>query len=257
MPIYLLILFFIVAIAYAAVGFGGGSTYNALLVLHGTDYRILPTIALACNIIVVSGGLWRFWKEGLLAPHALAPFLIASIPAAWLGGRLPISETLFIGLLGMALFLSGIRLLGQRDYVVQSGEKRSIPTIAALVTGGGIGLLSGLVGIGGGIFLAPVLYWLAWDTPRKIAAACSVFILANSASGLTGQVMKLSDTQLLSLALPYWPLLIAVFVGGQIGSWMAATKLDPKILKRLTAVLILYVAARLLFNWAGLVGIIS
>ena len=250
-------MFFAVAALYAAVGFGGGSTYNALLVLHGTDYRILPTLALACNIIVVSGGLWRFSKAGLVSPRALMPFLIASIPAAWIGGRLPVSETVFIGLLGSALLLSGLRLLFQRRAAITAGGARQTPLAIALVSGGSIGLLSGVVGIGGGIFLAPVLYWLRWDTPRKIAAACSLFILANSAAGLSGQVMKLSDTALLSLAIPYWPLLPAVFIGGQIGSWLAAQRLNPAYLKRLTAVLILYVAVRLIVRWANLMGLFA
>jgi len=257
MPVYFVILFFIVAVLYAAVGFGGGSTYNALLVLNGTDYRVLPAIALACNIIVVSGGIWRFSKAGLLVPQALLPFLTASIPAAWLGGRLPVSETVFIGLLGGALLLSGLRLLMQRDFIYKTQDKRRVSVLLALVSGGGIGLLSGLVGIGGGIFLAPVLYWLRWDTPRRIAAACSLFILVNSVSGLLGQLMKLSDSAALSLALPYWPLLPAVFIGGQIGSWMASKQLNPVYLKRLTAVLILYVAIRLIFKWFDQVGLLT
>ena len=252
MPAYLIILFLVIAVLYAAVGFGGGSTYNALLVLNGTDYRILPSIALACNIVVVSGGIWRFSKSGHLAPKALLPFMAVSVPAAWLGGRLPVSETLFIGLLGGALLLSGLRLFLQRELIYDAKDKRVIPLWLAGVSGGAIGLLSGLVGIGGGIFLAPVLYALRWDTPRKIAAACSLFILVNSIAGLSGQVMKLSDTQLLPLVLPYWPLLIAVFLGGQIGSWMASKRLEPIILKRLTAALILYVAIRLIFKWLEL-----
>ena len=123
-----------------------------------------------------------------------------------------------------------------------------------MITGGGIGFLSGLVGIGGGIFLAPILYILKWDTPRKIAAACSLFIFANSISGITGQVMKLSEGAVLALAIPYWPLLPAVFIGGQIGSWMASKRLEPKILKTLTAILILYVAIRLIMKWVVLVS---
>ena len=251
MPLYFIALFFVVAALYAAVGFGGGSTYNALLVLNGTDYRILPAIALACNIVVVSGGVWRFSREKLLDSKALLPFLLASVPAAWIGGWLPVSETVFIGLLGGALFISGARLLLQRDFVLEAHDKRSVSLWLAGLTGGGIGFLSGLVGIGGGIFLAPVLYSLRWDTPRKIAAACSLFILVNSLAGLSGQVMKLSDNQLLSLALPYWPLLPAVFLGGQIGSWMASKQFNPAILKRLTAALILYVAIRLILRWFG------
>jgi len=248
MPLYLIGLFFIVAIIYAAVGFGGGSTYNALLVLSGTDYRILPAIALTCNIVVVSGGVWRFSRERLIEFKALLPFLLASVPAAWIGGRLPISETVFIGLLGGALLISGARLFLQRDLVFNTDDKRSIPTWFAGLIGGSIGFLSGLVGIGGGIFLAPVLYSLRWDTPRKIAAACSLFILVNSVAGLSGQIMKLSDSAILSLVWPYWPLIPAVFFGGQIGSLMASKHFNPVMLKRLTAVLILYVAARLLFR---------
>ena len=249
MPMLLITLFFVTAVLYAAVGFGGGSTYNALLVLHGADYRILPAIALACNIIVVSGGVWRFSRAGHLSVSRLAPFLVASVPAAWIGGRLPISETLFVGLLGGALLLSGLRMIAQTP-VEQSNAATATALPVALGTGGLIGLLSGLVGIGGGIFLAPVLYGLKWGTPRQIAAACSLFILANSVSGLAGQALKLQDTQALQLALPYWPLLPAVLVGGQLGSWASSQRLNPVLIKRLTAILILYVAARLLFRWS-------
>lgn len=252
MPLYLIGLFVVVAIVYAAVGFGGGSTYNALLVLSGTDYRILPAIALACNIVVVSGGVWRFSRERLLNVKALLPFLLVSVPAAWIAGQLNVSETVFIGLLGGALLLSGLRLFFQKDFVRESEDRRTMVFWRAGLTGGTIGLLSGLVGIGGGIFLAPVLYSLRWDTPRKIAAACSLFILVNSIAGLSGQIMKLSNNEILTLAFPYWPLLIAVFLGGQIGSWMGSKHFNPVLLKRLTAGLILYVAARLLIRWLGL-----
>lgn len=258
MPILLAIFFFLTAAFYAAVGFGGGSTYNALLVLNGTDFRILPSIALGCNIIVVTGGVLRFWQAGHLQISRLVPFLAASVPAAWIGGRLPVSETVFVGLLGGALLLSGLRLVLQStsDDVSDSDENNA-SVIIGLVVGGSIGLLSGLVGIGGGIFLAPVLYMLKWGPARQIAAACSVFILANSLSGLTGQVMKLQDADVVSLAVPYWPLLPAVLVGGQIGSWFAAQSLQPKWIKRLTAILILYVAARLLLRWASLAGLVG
>lgn len=103
MTIALGLLFFVTAAIYASVGFGGGSTYNALLVLHGTDYRILPGIALVCNILVVAGGVIRFHFARQLSVQRLLPFLITSVPAALLGGRIPLSETLFVGLLGGAL----------------------------------------------------------------------------------------------------------------------------------------------------------
>ena len=256
MPLGLAALFFITATLYAAVGFGGGSTYSALLVLNGTDFRILPAIALACNIVVVSGGVWRFSNAGQLPVRPLAPFIIASIPMAWFGGRLPVPETVFIGLLGGALLLSGVRLAFQRPLPVgnSANEQSTSPALACLI-GGAIGLLSGIVGIGGGIFLAPILYFLNWGAPRKIAAACSLFILVNSLSGLTGQLMKLQDLSILQQVQPYWPLLLAVLIGGQIGSWLATRGLQPHLIKRLTAILILYVAARLLYRWTGLIGL--
>ena len=110
MPPLLIAAFLITALLYASVGFGGGSTYNALLVLSGADYRVMPLIALVCNVIVVCGGIWRFARTGDLSARRLLPFLAASVPAAWIGGRTPISETFFVGLLGGALLLSGIRL---------------------------------------------------------------------------------------------------------------------------------------------------
>ena len=258
MPILLAILFFITAAFYAAVGFGGGSTYNALLVLNGTDYRILPSIALGCNIIVVTGGIIRFWHAGHLRIARLGPFLAASVPAAWIGGRLPVSETMFVGLLGGALLLSGLHLVFQSaPEATPDHDENKASAVIGLAVGGSIGLVSGLVGIGGGIFLAPVLYMLKWGPPRQIAAACSLFILANSLSGLTGQIMKLQDADILSLALPYWPLFPAVLVGGQIGSWLAAQGLRANWIKRLTAILILYVACRLLLRWASLAGLVG
>lgn len=249
MTIALGFFFFLTAALYASVGFGGGSTYNALLVLHGTDYRILPAIALTCNILVVAGGVIRFQLAKQLAVRRLIPFLITSIPAAWLGGRLPISETVFVNLLGAALLVSGLYLAFERPQ--ENLPEPSAPPSAGptpYMIGGGIGLLSGLVGIGGGIFLAPLLYFMKWGTPRQIAAASSLFILVNSISGLTGQLMKLQDTDILHPAAPYWILFPLVVAGGQIGSWMASQKLQPQLVKRLTAILLLYVAARLLYD---------
>lgn len=247
----LILLFFITAALYASVGFGGGSTYSALLVLHGTDYRILPSIALVCNVLVVTGGVIRFWQSKQLSVKRMAPFLAASIPFAWLGGRLPISEQVFVGLLGTALLFSGLHLaFSKTPETIDAPSENSAAPLVNLAIGAGIGLISGLVGVGGGIFLAPVLYFQNWGTPRQIAAASSLFILMNSISGLLGQIMKLQEADLAHLAAPYWPLLPAVAIGGQIGSWLASKRLQPGIVKRLTALLILYVAVRLLYRFA-------
>jgi len=252
MNLALILLFFLTALLYAAVGFGGGSTYNALLVLYGVDYRILPTIALACNIIVVSGGVWRFSRAGDMQIARFCPFLVTSIPAAWIGGRLPVEEVVFIGLLSFALLASGLRLLFMAQPRAITAHKTGL--VLPLAIGAGLGLLSGIVGIGGGIFLAPILYLIGWGTARQIAAACSLFILLNSIAGLAGQTTKLGDTALLTQVLPFWSLLVAVLIGGQIGSWLGAGKLQAVWMKRMTAILILYVAARLLWRWSHMIA---
>lgn len=249
-----IILFFITAILYAMVGFGGGSTYNALLVLADTDYRLLPTIALTCNIIVVTGGVWRFSQAGHVSMRHALPFIVTSIPAAWIGGRIPVSEVFFVGLLGLTLFLSGAHLFvtSLRQPTEAADTTRPIRLPVAALTGGLIGFVSGLVGIGGGIFLAPVLYFLRWGKPQQIAAICSLFILVNSLAGLGGQISKLHDLSLLNNVVSYWPLALAVLIGGQIGSWLGAIRLQSRWVKFLTSLLILFVAVRLLIRWSGM-----
>ena len=164
--------FFITAILYAAVGFGGGSTYNALLVLVDIDYRILPSIALFCNIIVVSGGTDQFSRAGHVDLKRIMPWIITSIPAAWIGGYLNISEILFIGLLGFSLLAASIRMFWIKgDEHIPSPPFINRYNVLQPLIGVGLGFLAGLVSIGGGIFLAPVLHLLRWDNTRKIAGA--------------------------------------------------------------------------------------
>ena len=243
--------FFLTALLYASVGFGGGSTYNALLVLSDVDYRILPAIALLCNIIVVAGGVWRFGAAGHLQINRTIPFIAASIPLAWIGGRLPVSEEMFVGLLGIALAASGIRMLLQKPPSLAEDQNDPRPWLAALI-GGSLGFLSGIVGIGGGIFLAPILHMLRWGSARAIAGTCSLFILVNSAAGLGGQLTKLGSMALIGELSAYWLLFPAVLIGGQIGSRLGATGLSETLMRRMTAILVLYVAGRLLLRWGGL-----
>jgi uncharacterized membrane protein YfcA len=252
--IVLSVAFFITALLYACIGFGGGSTYNALLILGDTDYRIVPLIALVCNIVVVTGGVWHFSRKKHLRIYRILPWILFSVPASFLGGLLPISEIYFIGILGAALLLSGIRLLWpekirQTPYARPYNELKYIPPIL----GSGLGLLAGLTGIGGGIFLAPILHFLNWGNAKQIAAACAIFILFNSLAGIAGQTFKLNDSDLLGLALPYLVLVPAVLVGGQIGSWLGASQIKAVVIKKMTALLILYVSARLLFRFFNMI----
>lgn len=253
MKLSLAALFLLTAALYASVGFGGGSTYTALLVLFETDYRLIPIIALSCNILVVSGNCWRYGREGLIPWRRIVPLIALSVPAAWLGGRLAISEFVFIGLLWVALLLSGLRLIFARPVAETDAPPADLPLWASLGLGGGIGFYAGLVGIGGGIFLAPVLHMMRWGRARVIAAACSLFILVNSAAGIVGQVGKLSDLSLISEAVPYWPLLPAVLIGGFVGNYLGVFRLSDMWVKRLTGGLILAVALRLAWRWFGLI----
>ena len=247
----LIVAFFLVALLYASVGLGGGSTYSALLVLSGVDYRVLPVLALICNITVVAGGAWRFHKGRYIQFKNVAPFIIPSVPFAWLGGRLPVSEETFVGGLAISLAVAGLLLCFQASSTISENAPR--PLVLGGTIGAGLGFLSGLVGIGGGIFLAPLLYLLKWDNARAIAGTCSLFILINSISGLTGQLMKSNHIDIISALTPYWMLLPAVLIGGQIGSRLGVSILPEAFLRRITAVLILYVAARLTLQWYNLV----
>lgn len=242
------LLFAITAALYASVGFAGGSTYNALLALAGVDHRVFPIVALACNLIVATGGTIRFAQAGLVPWKRLAPLLALSVPAAWVGGMLPVSKHLFLVLLGSSLLIAGILLLVQRE---QERPDRGFPLLGPIIAAP-IGLLSGIVGVGGGIFLAPVLHLIGWDRAKRVAASASVFILANSLAGLGGQLTKISGhPELLHATWGYWPLALSVLVGGQIGSRAGVQLLPAVWLRRLTGLLILYVAVRLLLQAFG------
>jgi uncharacterized membrane protein YfcA len=243
-------LFFVTALLYGAAGFGGGSTYNALLVLAGTDYRAVPIVALACNILVVTVGSWRFARSGHVDLKRTWPLFVLSIPFAWLGGRLAVAEIVFVGLLAASLLGSGLLMLWQPLWEKEAPAGLR-PRWVEPVAGGALGFLAGMVGIGGGIFLAPLLYLLRWGPPKAIAGTCALFILANSLSGLAGQLAKGSGGAGAEALAAYWPLFPAVLAGGLIGSTLGSGRLDPKYVRILTALLILYVAVRLAIRFYG------
>lgn len=254
MPLLILVgLFFLAAVAYSSVGFGGGSTYNALLILSGMDYRLVPAIALSCNILVVSGGVFHYARVGSLSFGHLFPFIVLSVPMAWLGGVLPVSELVFIGLLGFSLLVAAMQMLSTSSVTDSHNHNRTLRYwLVAAPVGAVIGLLAGITGIGGGIFLAPVIYVFRLVPARMVAGITSGFILVNSFAGLLGQMMKAGDFSLFQGWIQAWPLFVAVIIGGQIGSRLSAYRLSEKWVKRLTALLIFYVALRLIWRWTGL-----
>ena len=245
-PVMLALGFLVTALLYASVGFGGGSTYSALLALSGLDYRLLPLVSLACNIVVVSGSSIRFARAGL-TPWKKAVVIVAlGAPMSFLGGLTPVKEATFLMLLGGSLVLTALTMLiPVRENAAGEPAKaaRFMPLAAAP-----LGYFAGLVGIGGGIFLAPLLHLARWHEARGIAATASLFILVNSLFGLAGQMVK-NGPGLFGAALSAsLPLLVAVVIGGQIGSLMAARLLPPKWIRWLTALLVAVVGVRLLFG---------
>lgn len=246
--LWLVPLFFLTALVYSSAGFAGGSTYLALLVLTGIPMVLLPSIALSCNIVVALTGFALYVKERRIDLRMVLPFLIGSVPMAYVGGRIPIGREEFMLLLGLSLFVASLRLVlpvegineGKRPIEWLESFKIGIPIGAVL------GFVSGLTGIGGGIFLAPVLYLLGWGGARRIAAAANVFILVNSFSGLTGQLVKNSFRWESPIVIP---LVLAVFVGGLLGTRLGINGIRPVQLKQVTAGLVLFVSLNVLWRW--------
>lgn len=244
----LAIFFLIIALLYSMVGFGGGSSYNALLVLFDVDYHIYPTIALLCNLIVVSGGCWLFLKRGFFSTRLLTPFIITSIPMAHLTGQMVVDKTIFLAILSVALFISGLIMTFNKRL-----QERAVTPEAnrnlwqwGLPIGACLGSLAGLVGIGGGVFLSPILYFLGWGTAKQIAATASGFIFVNSLAGISGQYVKLQESSAgLNQIIEFWPAFIAVLIGGQIGSRLGSTRLSAQVIQQLTAMLVLYVSIKI------------
>jgi len=236
-------LFFLTAILYSSVGFGGGSTYLALLLIWNVPYQIFPIIALCCNIIVVSGNSFNYIRAGNLNIRLLVPYLIGSIPLAFIGGSLLLDKKIFEIVLFTVLALAGcLLIINHKSYDDKKKSYREIHYIFSIFIGGVIGLISGIVGIGGGIFLSPVLFLLKAAKPKHIITTASVFILINSISGIIGHLTK----KFIVIEIQnYIYLLIAVFIGGQIGNFLNLRIFSPKLLALVTAGLVLLVSIRI------------
>ena len=246
----LAILFLFTAILYSSVGFGGGSTYLALLLIWGIPYFIFPVIALTCNIVVVSGNCFNYIRAGNLNSRLLIPYLIGSVPLAYIGGSLPIEKRLFEILLLLVLVAAGaLLLINFKSYDDKEESYRKISISISVLIGGVLGFISGVVGIGGGIFLSPILFLIRAGRPKHIVTTSSLFILINSVSGIIGQLTK---NDVWAEVSNYWYLLFAVLIGGQVGNFLNLKILPTRILALVTALLVLFVAIRLGFGLSGI-----
>lgn len=243
---YIILLFFIVAVLYSSVGFGGGSSYLAVLALTGLLFTQIRATALLCNVMVVTGNVFLYMQQKQYSWKKVIPLTLFSIPMAFLGGYLRISQTFFFILLGFTLLFAAITMWVSNKVVTNNNKTTDLNLVKNAGYGGIIGFISGMVGIGGGIFLAPLLHLTKWDTPKKIAATASFFILVNSISGLIGQYTNPEfsiNWKLTSI------LLITVFIGGQIGSRMSNQFFNSTQLKKATAILIAFVSIRILIKY--------
>lgn len=240
--VILIALFLVIAFIYASVGFGGGSSYLALLSLFVMPVADMKLTALVCNLVVVSGATWLYWHRGELALKKVLPIVLVSVPLAYIGALWRLSDTVFFVLLGVSLIAAGILLLAEKRLQTKT---KHVSSRGVLVCSSTIGLLSGMVGIGGGIFLSPILNLIRWDLPKRIAATASLFILVNSVSGLVGLVSA-------GNVHPNWKLVFvlafAVLLGGQLGNRVSNRKFSQLAVKRLTGILVMIAGLEILFK---------
>ncbi len=228
-------LFTAAAILYGSVGHAGASAYLAAMALVGLSPAVMKPTALVLNILVAVLVTTRFARAGFVKPMALLPFLAGSVPAAFVGGALQLPGELYRPLVGAVLIFAAFRFFVLSGRPADEFAPRA-PWLQALIAGVGLGLLAGLTGTGGGIFLTPLMVMMGWAGVRYAAGTSAAFILANSISGLAGNIGALGAAALPS-ALPLW--LVAVAVGGLIGAELGARRLTPPGVRRALALVLL------------------
>lgn len=233
-PYFLAILFFIVAFIYSSVGLGGGSSYTALMAIFGMNSLAIPMISLSLNIFVTSIGSFNFIRNKHAKIKLILPFLLSSIPMAYFGGTLNVEKELFYWILLISLVFVAARIYIWQNISLKLDLNKNEKIIISLIAGSVLGLIAGIVGIGGGIYLVPLIIILGLGTEKEAAACGAIFIWLNSASGL------LSRLQYNSIDLTnYIPLIVAVIVGGILGSYMGSSKFSPKIMDKILGIVIL------------------
>ncbi len=247
--LWLFVSFFVIAVVYSSAGFGGGSSYLAVLALSGLPTGAIRPIALICNLAVTGGSTYAFARAGITPWRRALPLVLASMPAAFIGGRVVLLREDYLLLLGGLLLLAAVLMLlrGRLAGTVHTEHRRGWAAGAVAVgIGAGVGFASGVVGIGGGIFLSPILFLGKWAGARQIAATTSLFIALNSLAGLAGQLSVGISVDVTLTAI----LLLAVVAGGQLGTRLTLTWFTPATIQKVAALLILLVGARLVWaNW--------
>ncbi len=227
-------LFLIVAFLYSSVGLGGGSSYTALMALCGIDPLAIPTISLTLNLLVTSIGSFHFIRNRHARFELITPFLVSSIPMSYLGGSLKVPKQLFYWILLITLVFVALRIYLFRNTSLKITFGRKGCIAACLLIGSILGLVAGIVGIGGGIYLVPCIIIFGLGTEKEAAAAGAIFIWINSLSGLLARLQH----HVIDLN-RFLPLIVAVLIGGALGSFLGASRFSPRTLQKTLGIVIL------------------
>lgn len=235
-------LIFLAAILYASVGHGGASGYLAVMALFGVAPQVMKPTALTLNILVSLIALIKFYRAGCFSWRLFLPFALTSVPLAFVGGSIVLPTTLYKPIVGIVLIYAAVRLFFSAGKP-QSVEPRPINFPLAVLLGAGIGLLSGLTGVGGGIFLSPLLVFLRWADVRQTGGVAAAFIMVNSISGLLGHISVVSE---LPSFIPVWA--VAAMVGGWLGAEFGSHRLGNPVLRRLLAAVLVIAGLKMILG---------
>lgn len=237
-------IFAVIATLYASVGQAGGTGYVAIMGLLGYGPEVIKPTALALNILVAAIGCWRFARAGLLTWRTCYPFAVLGAPFSVAGGAMHLPPAQYLPVVGALLILAALQMIRSAPSAALHDSKADTtpPFLPSLIAGAAIGFISGITGVGGGIFLAPLVMTFGWIETRQAAAVSTVFNLLNSAAALAG---VWATTPRLPDALPWW--LIAVGVGGFVGSYLGARYLPAPALRAILAILLLAAGVRMMF----------
>lgn len=233
-PFLLAALFFAVAFLYSSVGLGGGSSYTALMAIFSVNYLAIPPISLTLNLIVSSLGSFNFIRKRHASFRLILPFFITSIPMAYLGGSLRLPKENFLWVLLVSLIFVALRIYAWKETTLKLNLGKTQKIVLSLIIGSVLGLIAGIVGIGGGIYLVPIIIILGLGTQKQAATCGAIFISLNSLAGLIAQIQKNSVDYPNII-----PLIVAVVIGGSLGSYLGASKLSPKTMEKILGVVIL------------------
>ena len=226
-------LFFIVALVYSSVGLGGGSSYTALMVILGFSASVIPTVSLLLNLLVTTIGSFNFIRNRHARFDLVVPFLVTSVPMSYLGGALQLPEQVFQWVLLVSLVVVALRIYFWRDTAIRLELGTTGRIAVSLLAGAVLGLIAGMVGIGGGVYLVPLILILGLGTEQEAAACGAVFVWLNSLAGLLSR-MEYNSINLVD----YIPLIMAVVLGGALGSWMGAFRLSRKTMEKILGVIV-------------------